>query len=62
VLWDTHFQTKEVPTLFPASARISRGATIIEPYLESHYKVIWADADTRLLERATERQGEAHAD
>jgi hypothetical protein len=51
VLWDTHFQTKEVPTLFPAS-RISPGAMIIEPYLESRYKVIWADADTRLLERA----------
>jgi hypothetical protein len=24
---------------------------IIEPYLETHYKVVWADADTRLLER-----------
>jgi len=51
VLWDTHFQAKEVPALFPASARISPGALIIEPYLESHYKVVWADADTRLMER-----------
>ena len=51
VLWDTHFQAKEVPALFPASARISSGALIIEPYLESHYKVVWADADTRLMER-----------
>jgi hypothetical protein len=58
VLWDTHFQAKEVPALFPASARISPGALIIEPYLESHYKVIWADADTRLMER----RGESHAD
>jgi hypothetical protein len=58
VLWDTHFQAKEVPALFPASARISPGALIIEPYLESHYKVVWADADTRLMER----QGEGHAD
>jgi hypothetical protein len=51
VLWDTHFQAKEVGALFPASARISRDALILEPYLESHYKVVWADADTRLLER-----------
>jgi hypothetical protein len=58
VLWDTHFQAKEVAALFPASARISRDALIIEPYLESHYKVVWADADTRLLERT----GEGHAD
>jgi hypothetical protein len=58
VLWDTHFQEKEVPALFPASARISPGALIVEPYLESHYKVVWADADTRLMER----QGEGHAD
>jgi hypothetical protein len=54
VLWDTHFQAKEVAALFPASAHISPGALIIEPYLESHYKVVWADADTRLLERRTE--------
>ena len=58
VLWDTHFQAKELAALFPASARISPGALIIEPYLESHYRVIWADANTRLMER----QGEGHAD
>jgi hypothetical protein len=57
VLWDTHFQAKEVAALFPASARIAPGALIIEPYLESHYKVIWADANTRLMERL----GEGHA-
>jgi hypothetical protein len=58
VLWDTHFAAKEVAALFPASARISPGALIIEPYLESHYKVVWADANTRLLER----NGQGHAD
>jgi 4-amino-4-deoxy-L-arabinose transferase-like glycosyltransferase len=51
VLWDTQFQAKEVAALFPTSAHISPGALIIEPYLESHYKVVWADADTRLMER-----------
>jgi hypothetical protein len=54
VLWDTHFRAKEVAALFPASARISPGKLIIEPYLESHYKVVWADADTRLLQRQDE--------
>ena len=58
VLWDTHFQAKEVAALFPASVRVAPGALIIEPYLESHYKVVWADADTRLMER----KGEGHAD
>ena len=58
VLWDTHFQAKEVAALLPASARMPRGALIIEPYLESHYKVVWEDADTRLMER----KGEGHAD
>ncbi|MEA2539584.1 MAG: hypothetical protein QOH35_950, partial [Acidobacteriaceae bacterium] len=24
---------------------------IIEPYLESHYKVVWADPETQLMER-----------
>lgn len=58
VLWDTHFQTKEAADLFPASADVAPGALIIEPYLESHYKVVWADANARLLER----QGKGHAD
>jgi 4-amino-4-deoxy-L-arabinose transferase-like glycosyltransferase len=58
VLWDTHFQAKEVAALFPASAHVPPSALIIEPYLESHYKVIWADDDNRLMER----QGEGHAD
>ena len=55
VLWDTHFQSKELAALFPASAQVAPGTLIIEPYLQSHYKVIWADADTRLLERETDR-------
>jgi 4-amino-4-deoxy-L-arabinose transferase-like glycosyltransferase len=57
VLWDTHFQAKEVPTLFPASPRMRPDELIIEPYLESHYKLVWADADTRLLERKNESVG-----
>jgi 4-amino-4-deoxy-L-arabinose transferase-like glycosyltransferase len=57
VLWDTHFQAKEVPTLFPASPRMRPDELMIEPYLESHYKVVWTDADTRLLERQNESGG-----
>ena len=54
VVWDTHFQAKEVPALFSASALVSPGALIVEPYLESHYRVVWADGDTRLMERQNE--------
>ncbi len=58
VVWNTAFQGKEVAALFPASARMSPNALIIEPYLESHYKVVWVDADTRLMER----KDQDHAD
>jgi hypothetical protein len=58
VVWNTAFQAKEVAALFPAAPRVSPGALIIEPYLESHYEVVWADADTRLMER----KNQDHAD
>lgn len=58
VLWDTHFQAKEVNALFPASGRVLPGDLVMEPYLKSHYKVVWADENTRLMERL----GEEHAD
>jgi len=51
VLWDTTFETKVVPAMFPASARVTPSALIIEPYLESHYKLLKEEDGVRLLER-----------
>ena len=41
-------------TFFPGMRKLRDDELIIEPYLESHYKVVWADSETRLLERKDE--------
>jgi hypothetical protein len=58
VLWDTNFETKEVAALFPASPRMRPDEFIVEPYLESHYKVVSEENGVRLMERRSEE----HAD
>jgi hypothetical protein len=58
VLWDTNFQAKEVAAKFPASARMTPSGLIIEPYLESHYKLVKEEDGVRLLER----EDQDHAD
>ena len=50
VVWNTGFQ-KNTKTFFPGMKKVSEDELIIEPYLESHYKVVWADADYRIMER-----------
>jgi hypothetical protein len=54
VVWDTKFETEVVPAMFPASARMPPGALIIEPYLESHYKLVKEEDGVRLLERTNQ--------
>jgi hypothetical protein len=56
IVWNKGFE-KNVQTFFPGIKNLRDDELIIEPYLESHYKVIWADAENRLLER----KDEAHA-
>jgi hypothetical protein len=51
VVWDTNFEAKTVAAAFPASARMRPREFIIEPYLESHYKVVKEEEGVRLLER-----------
>ena len=58
VVWDTNFETEVVPAMFPASARMPPGALIVEPYLESHYKLVKEEDGVRLLER----KGQGHGD
>jgi hypothetical protein len=51
VLWDTNFEAKEVAALFPASARMHPDEFIVEPYLESHYKLVSEENGVRFIER-----------
>jgi hypothetical protein len=50
VVWNTGFQeTRKI--FFPGMKKVPDDQLIVEPYLESHYTVVWADADNRLMER-----------
>jgi hypothetical protein len=51
VVWNNGFLDKDAKTLFPGMTKLGDDKPIIEPYLESHYKVVWADTETRLMER-----------
>jgi hypothetical protein len=53
VLWNTGFQ-ENTSIFFPGMKPVKDDELIVEPYLESHYKVIWADANYRLMERKDE--------
>jgi hypothetical protein len=54
VVWDTNFEATAAALMFPASPRMRPGDFIIEPYLESHYKVIWAENGVRIMERKSD--------
>jgi hypothetical protein len=58
VVWNNGFLDKDAKTLFPGMTKLRDDKLIIEPYLESHYRVVWADSETRLLER----RDQDHAD
>jgi hypothetical protein len=57
VVWNAGLQ-EDMKTYFPGMKKVPDDQLIVEPYLESHYKVVWADADTRLMER----KDQDHAD
>ena len=53
VLWDVGF-AQLTSAVFPGSERPPPGGFIIEPYLESHYKVVKEIDGFRILERKTD--------
>jgi hypothetical protein len=57
VVWNKGFE-RNVKTRFPGTMRAREQELIVEPYLESHYKVVWEDADNRLMERRGEGNGD----
>jgi hypothetical protein len=54
VVWNYGFMDKDAKTLFPGMRKLRDDELIIEPYLQSHYKVVWADTETKLMERKDE--------
>ena len=51
VVWNKGFE-KNAKTVFPGMKKVRDDQLIVEPYLESHYKVVWARFErTQLMER-----------
>jgi hypothetical protein len=53
VLWDKHLE-QVTATVFPKSTELPPGGYIIEPYLESHYKVVQVVDGFRIMERKSD--------
>jgi hypothetical protein len=53
VVWDTLYQEK-VKVMFPSVKPPGPDELIIEPYLESHYRVVWKDNGVLIMERKNE--------
>ena len=54
VLWDTGYLDRVLPKAFPSLPRVPKSQYLMEPYLESHYKVVWAHEGTVFMERIGE--------
>jgi hypothetical protein len=55
VLWDNNF-AKATVDVFPGATQPPPGGLIVEPYLESHYKVVQVVGGIRIMERNSESQ------
>lgn len=54
VLWDTNFEKKGASKFFPELPHMPPQGFILEPYLESHYTILWEKAGIRVMERKDE--------
>jgi hypothetical protein len=52
VLWEMNLE--QLTGAFPASTQLPPGGLIIEPYLESHYKLVQVVDGLRIMERKSE--------
>ena len=56
VVWDTTVETKAAP-YFSAAMYRPAGGLVMEPYLESHYRVVKEVAGLRIMERKADNDG-----
>ena len=54
VIWDTTFESRIAKYVFPGSQPRSPNDLIIEPYLESHYRLVEDDGGIHIMERKGE--------
>jgi hypothetical protein len=54
VLWDMSFLSAAIPANFPSADHPPPGGFLMEPYLQSHYKVVWSEGKMSMLERKAE--------
>jgi hypothetical protein len=54
VIWDTGFEANAAKFFFPAAKRTDPREYILEPYLESHYKIVKSVGAIRVMERNNE--------
>jgi hypothetical protein len=54
VVWDSEFMGRDLKMFFPSAKPMRPGELIIEPYLESHYKTVWRNGGTLLMERKSD--------
>jgi hypothetical protein len=52
VVWDTEFFDRTLKVIFPSAKPIDPSGEVVEPYLRSHYRVVWEDSGVELLERS----------
>jgi 4-amino-4-deoxy-L-arabinose transferase-like glycosyltransferase len=58
VLWDSSFQTKAAANFYSAKMYRPAGGFILEPYLESHYRVVQDVDGMRIMERKVDNHGD----
>jgi Dolichyl-phosphate-mannose-protein mannosyltransferase len=56
VVWDTGFFDRNLKVIFTSAKPMDSRGEIVEPYLRSHYKVVWEDSGVELLERSGDDQ------
>jgi hypothetical protein len=54
VVWDSEFMDRDLKMFFPSAKPMRPDELIVEPYLESHYKTVWRDGGTLLMERKSD--------
>jgi hypothetical protein len=54
VVWDTGFEARAANIFFPSVKNMGANEHIIEPYLESHYRVVKAVGSLQIMERVNE--------
>jgi hypothetical protein len=57
VLWDTSFQTKAAANFYSAAMYRPAGGLLMEPYLESHYRLVQEVDGMRIMERKADNYG-----